>query len=251
MKPAVVADVGNTRLKWGLCSDAGVVEMTSLAADDPGAWQHQFQHWKLAGTLAWAVSGVHPQRRDRLVEWLRLQGARVLVLDNPGQLPLRVLVDRPDRVGIDRLLGAVAAKSRMRPGISAVVVDAGTAITVDCIDAAGAFRGGAILPGLRLMAAALHEHTALLPLLDSHSVSRPVFPGTSTRAAIEAGIFWAAAGGVQALLHQRDAVTLAQPLDVFLTGGDAGLLAPALAGTHPPWPEMTLEGIRLAAETQP
>ncbi|HEV3262619.1 MAG TPA: type III pantothenate kinase [Gemmataceae bacterium] len=251
MRPAAVADVGNTRIKWGLCSAAGVAEMVSLPADDTGAWQHQLRAWKLTGPLAWAVSGVQPQCRDSLVEWLRSQGSRVLLLDTWTQLPLRVLVERPERVGIDRLLSAVAARSRVRPGSGALIVDAGTAITVNWVDEAGAFRGGAILPGLRLMAGALHEHTALLPLVDPATCGTPAFPGTTTRAAIEAGVFWAAAGGVQALLHQFDAASPARPWELFLTGGDGGLLAPALARSHPFWPEMTLEGIRLAAEAQP
>jgi len=251
MTPAAVADVGNTRIKWGLCSGAGVADMVSLAADDPAAWHHQLRAWKLTGPLAWAVSGVHPHRRDRLVEWLRSLGARVLVLDTWTQLPLQVLVERPERVGMDRLLSAVAARSRVRSGSSALVVDAGTAITVNWVDEAGAFRGGAILPGLRLMAGALHEHTALLPLLDPPPSGPPAFPGTSTRAAIEVGVFWAAAGCVQALLRPFEAASPPRPWELFLTGGDGGLLAPALARAHPFWPEMTLEGIRLAAEAHP
>ena len=272
MRPDLVADVGNSRVKWGLCSRPPVRRHASLPPDDPAAWQSQLEAWNLTGPLAWAVSGVHPRRRDALAAWLRGRGDTVLLLEAGHQLPLKVLVEHPDRVGIDRLLNAVAANTRRRPGVAAVVVDAGSAVTVDWVDPAGAFTGGAIFPGLRLMAQALHDHTALLPLVEVRT-SALALPGTSTGAAIEAGVFWAVVGGVGALIEQLERQA-GVTSDVFLTGGDAPLLESALkqwavgsgqravTGESPLpeipgdrsqcslllWPEMTLEGIRLAAE---
>jgi type III pantothenate kinase len=127
-----------------------------------------------------------------------------------------------------------------------VVVDAGSAITVDWVDAAGAFCGGAILPGLRLMALALHEHTAFLPLIPIPNGAPPA-PGTSTPAAMELGVFWSAVGGVLAVLDAYRRRFDAEPA-VFLTGGDAASLHSALGPRVTYWPEMTLEGARLAAE---
>lgn len=249
MKPAVVADVGNSRIKWGRCLDGRVVDAVSLPPDDPGAWRLQVQQWNLGAARCWTVTGVHPQRRDRLAEWLRASGNQVQVLSCAQELPLRVLVERPEAVGIDRLLNAVAASSRVRPGLAAVLVDAGSAVTVDWLDESGAFTGGAIFPGIRLMARALHDHTALLPLVKVERAN-PSLPGTSTVAAIEAGIFWAAAGGIQALAAQL-ATAAKVAAEVFLTGGDGPLLAKVLHQDVHLWPNMTLEGIRIAAETTP
>jgi type III pantothenate kinase len=248
MTPAVVADVGNTRIKWGLCSAAGVTDACWLPPDDPSAWQRQRERWGLTGPRPWVVTGVHPARRERLAEWLRQQGDEVRVVDDPPLLPLRVLVARPDHVGIDRLLDAVAANSRRIPGRPAVVVDAGSAVTVDYLDESGAFTGGAIMPGLRLMAQALHAYTALLPLIEPPR-EVPALPGTATIPAMEAGIFWSVAGGVQALLREY-AARGAQPPEVFLTGGDAPLLRTVLPDACY-WPAMTLEGTRLTAEAMP
>jgi type III pantothenate kinase len=117
------------------------------------------------------------------------------------------------------------------------------------LDEASVFRGGAIFPGLRLMAQALHEHTALLPLIQVQQADPPL-PGTSTPEAMQAGIYWAAAGGIKALCEQLAARSGAVA-EVFLTGGDAALLAPALGGDVHLWPTMTLEGLRLAAEALP
>ncbi|HLJ96176.1 MAG TPA: type III pantothenate kinase [Gemmataceae bacterium] len=247
MKPAVVADVGNTRIKWGRCHDGQVVDAVSLPPDDPQAWQEQIRLWNLARPSFWVAAGVHPQRRDRLAEWLREQGDSIHVLNSSQELPLRVLVEQPDRVGIDRLLNAVAASRRVRPDQPAILVDAGSAITVDYLDELQAFAGGAILPGIRLMARSLHDYTALLPLVNVEHAAPPM-PATSTAAAIEAGIYWAAVGAIQALVRRLQTVTTIGA-ELYLTGGDGPLLAMALDVEV--WPNMTLEGIRIAAEALP
>lgn len=251
MRPDVVVDIGNTRIKWGRCDGGSVVESVSLRADDPAFWQPQIENWDLVSPRAWAISGVHPQRRDRLLDWLRQRGDQVCLIDDPKDLPLRVLLDRPDHVGIDRLLDAVAANSRngVRRDKSAVIIDAGSAVTVDWLDADGAFCGGAILPGLRLMAQALHDHTALLPLVEV-TERPPESPGRSTPDAMKVGIYWAVAGGINSLID-RFTQQGTKSARVFLTGGDASLLQAALPAETIVWPHMTLEGLRLAAEALP
>jgi GTP-binding protein len=244
--PDVVVDVGNTRIKFGRCSADGVEDVASLAPDDAGQWAATLDEWNLARRLVWVIAGVHPERRDRLAAWARRRGDVVHVLERAEQLPLRVALEHPDRAGIDRLLAAVAANGRRRPDAPAVAITAGTAVTVNWIDETGAFRGGAILPGLHMMARALHEHTALLPKIEMTSPD-PEMPGTSTPAAMEAGIFWAVAGGVRALVERLARKHPAEPPDVFLTGGDGPLLQPALGPDVQLWPAMTLEGIRLSA----
>jgi type III pantothenate kinase len=263
MNPDVVVDVGNTRIKWGRCACGEVAEVVSLPADAPDAWEQQRERWGLGEKTAWAVAGVHPVRRDALVRWLERRGVRAWVATSYRQLPLEVRLGQPDRVGIDRLLNAVAAVHSPLPALPprvgegrvgaarlpAVVVDAGSAVTVDWVDEAGAFRGGAIFPGLRLMARALHEHTALLPLIEV-GTPRPYVPGLSTPQAMEAGIYYAAAGGINALVGLYRAASAAET-HVYLTGGDARLLSYAVEDRAEVWPEMTLEGLRLSAEAQP
>jgi type III pantothenate kinase len=261
MKPDMVADVGNSRIKWGECKHGYIAGSASLPPDDLDAWQGKLEGWVSTRPLAWAVSGVHPERRDRLADWLRQRGDKVLVLDSWRQLRVQVSLAQPERVGIDRLLNAVAAKNRRMRRVPAIVIDAGSAVTVDLVDETCVFRGGAIFPGVRLMAQALHDYTALLPLVEVRA-SNPALPGTSTEDAIAAGVFWAVAGGIKALVRQLAARAreladphLAGPRPhppiVFLTGGDAHLLAPVMDADIQVWPTMTLEGIRLAAEALP
>lgn len=247
MRPNVVVDVGNSRIKWGLCADGAVRSTCSLPPDEPAAWMRQWELWTGARGQ-WVVTGVHPPRRDQFTAWLRECGQQVRLLDDPKELPLRVLLARPDHVGVDRLLDAVAANSRRREGYSAVIIDAGSAVTVDSIDGNGAFVGGAILPGLRLMAKALHDYTALLPLIPPPE-KPPAVPGTDTPSAMALGIFWAVGGGILALLGEYKSYCRSD-IDLFLTGGDGERLQLALPEAYF-WPEMTLEGIRLTAEALP
>jgi type III pantothenate kinase len=248
MKPDLVVDVGNSRTKWGRCLDGRVSEFVSLT-DDFTDWNRMAAAWKLSRGSRWVVSSVQPARCAAFVEWADARGDHAIVLDAVEQLPLRFGVDEPKRVGMDRLLDAVAARSRCPLGTPAVIVDAGSAVTVDWLDESGAFAGGAIFPGVRLMAKSLNDYTALLPLVSIGS-EPPALPGTSTPGAIKAGIYSAVIGGVRHLIDQLSAQAGSRP-KVFVTGGDGALIAGALGEHAVLWPEMTLEGIRLAAEALP
>jgi type III pantothenate kinase len=242
-----VADVGNSRIKWGRCQAAAVPDFISLPPEPPHVWQEQLKKWGVRAPGRWVVAGVVPAGRDALADWLRQQGHKVHLLNSCEQLPLRVELERPEEVGIDRLLNAVAANTRRATGQPVVIADAGSAVTVDSVDESGAFRGGAIFPGLRLMSEALHTYTALLPRVEV-AAPAPALPGTSTRAAIQAGVYWAVVGGIQTLVGRQDPKADARPV-IFLTGGDAPLLQPGLSCQAVHWPQMTLEGLRIAAET--
>lgn len=239
-----VADVGNTRIKWGECGANGLAHADAVPLDDPGAWARQLKTSLGPEANSWTLAGTHPEARDRLADWLRMHGQHARVLDQFRQLPITVRVDHPEQVGIDRLLNALAAAPK---GLPAIVVDAGSAVTVDLIDAEGAFRGGVIFPGFRLMAKSLRECTARLPLVDGFD--DVTLPGTNTTAAISAGIAAAVAGGIDravAKLVQRFG-----PARIHLAGGDAERLKdldcrPEFAG-----PYLTLEGLRRAAQRLP
>ncbi len=248
MKPHLVVDVGNSRIKWGRCADTHVTEGVSLPPDESEVWGRQLETWKMEGPLRWAVCGVHPERRDRFIEWIRKRGDAVLQLNAANQLPLEVDLEFPDRVGIDRLMDAVAAKQRA-VGKPAIIVDAGSAVTIDWLTETGIYSGGSIFPGIRLMVESLHNFTALLPHIDVKEPS-PKLPATSTPAAMEAGVFWAVIGGINEISARLEASVMSKPAR-FITGGDAEFLHPALPNDFMLWPTMTLEGIRIAAEGHP
>ncbi len=231
------------------------------------AWEQQFTAWKnelplsaLEGPLTWILASVQPHRSDRLREWLTGKGERVAQLERAAQLPLRVAVEKPDHVGIDRLLDAVAARTVLPVGKGAVLIDAGSAVTVDWLDEEHVFRGGSIFPGLRLMAESLHQYTALLPKVSVVSPV-PTLPATSTTPAMQVGIFLAVSGGIQEAVRRLAEGRPVSP-QVFFTGGDSAMLVHEMhlerpQGLAPPWsgavhwPNQTLEGILHSAEALP
>jgi type III pantothenate kinase len=250
MKVDAVVDVGNSRIKWGRCGPDAVTATVSLPSDDPAAWQQQIERWGLPPGSTWALASVQPQRSSALAAWLQERGHTVWRVESPGQLPLRVAVEHPERVGIDRLLDAVAVvRCQPRCRVPAIIVDAGSAVTVDFIDEAGTFQGGAIFPGLRLMAKSLHDYTALLPLVDVGKLAS--LPARSTEQAMQGGIFFAVLGGVNQIINCYVESCASHTADVYVTGGDGERLMWGITHVAELWPEMTLEGLRHTAEAQP
>jgi type III pantothenate kinase len=134
-----------------------------------------------------------------------------------------------------------------RQGRAAIVVDCGTAATVNLVSASGAFLGGAILPGPALMARALAEGTSKLP--EVAALDRdvpPPLPGRSTHEAIAAGIGWGIRGAIARLVEEARAA-VGSDADLILTGGWRGAVRDALPGAVE-MPDLVLAGIALAAE---
>ncbi|MEQ8837698.1 MAG: type III pantothenate kinase, partial [Lacipirellulaceae bacterium] len=176
--------------------------------------------------LACAVGSVHPPTLGDLQLGLKRAGVVPLQALTFDDLPLAIDVEFPEKVGIDRLLNAVAV-NRLRPAHeSAIVVDVGTAIKVDAVDAEGNFRGGAILPGIRLASQSLHAGTASLPEVSLEiDGSAPPSVGRNTSAAISAGLFWGAVGAIKELVLKAGEWLqdegCGHASKVYLTGGDS------------------------------
>jgi type III pantothenate kinase len=253
MTPDVVVDVGNTRIKWGRCRDGKVVEMVSLAGDIPEDWSLQVPKWQLETGIVWAVASVHPARLKRFTKWATARGDRVQVIEH-RHVSLTIDVEEPEKVGIDRLLGALAASRRLPAGSPAIIINVGSAMTVDYLDPGGVFRGGAILPGPWMMARALHEFTAKLPLVEPRVLGAEQTVGRNTREAIESGIQAAIFGAADVIVWNLSRV-VEPKLTVFVTGGGTsfvrGIAFSADLEDVEDDPLLTLEGTRIAAEALP
>lgn len=241
----LVADVGNTRIKWGLCSADALSRTGAVPLDSPEAWTSKQDEWGVAGPSIWTLAGTHPDCRDRLANWLRQRGNTVRILDDYRQLPIGVQVDFPEKVGIDRLLNGVAALNRVPRGIPAIIINSGSAVTVDLVDGEGVFRGGTIFPGFRLMAKALRDYTAKLPFIENFTNPVPPLPGTNTEAAIMAGIAYVIQGGIDRIVRKLTDI-FGEPR-VILAGGDSKLLVNLECWPDNAGPYLTLEGLRIAS----
>ena len=196
---------------------------------------------------AWHVASVFREaehRLARLIAQRRTQDTYCLL--SHAAMPLAVQVEQPERVGLDRLAAAVAANQLRRSGCPVIVVDVGTAVTVNLLDAAGAFRGGAILPGFTMAAGALTAQTDLLPLVPvSPQDDPPPALGTSTEKAIRSGLFWGIVGAVREIAERlTDSST---DIEIFVTGGGGHHLARLLGPTARYVPDLVLMGIAASA----
>jgi type III pantothenate kinase len=255
MTGLVAVGIGNTSLKLGIRNRGGQATHavwdhlceSETSAFDPGAVLHQ-----LPGLpCRWRVASVHrPAERD-LRAWQQSQRPHddYSVL-TPSDLPLEIDVEHPQRVGMDRLVAAVAVNGRRARDLPAIIVDAGTAITVDLVDERGVFRGGVILPGFRMIARALAEGTDLLPNVDAtFRGDAPTVVGRSTEEAIRSGLFWGGLGSIRELLGRISAQLSTLP-QIFVTGGDAERLTPYLDKDAEFVSDLVLMGIVIAAHAE-
>lgn len=231
----IVADLGNSRLKWGRLGAGGRLEETvSLPVDDPSTWDQAWNQWDPSrdGASTWAIASVNPPVAERLAAFLAGRPAgrtHASWYRSAVDVPVRHSLERLGSAGADRALAVSAAVSDHPHGRPGMVVLCGTAVTVERVTADGVWQGGAIAAGLNLTARALHMLTAQLPLIEPREA--PPAWGNATLPALEAGIFWGVVGAVRELLT-RQAIGLNEAPWVVWTGGDADPLARAVD-----WPD--------------
>lgn len=243
----VPVSVGNTNTSAGIFVDGSLVRTTRV----PSAMLRQI--WRLFGraaedfrgrTTAVVVGSVVPALSEVAAEIASREfdaPARFYRKDIPAGIDAKV--DFPERVGDDRLAHALAA--RVRLGGPCIVVDMGTATTVDAVSAEGDFLGGAILPGARTCASALARTTALLPAVGLEGPVR--LPGKNTEEAVRAGLLYGLAGAIDRLIEEMRA-SLGCEAPVIGTGGEARFLAGLSRHVREIEPALTLEGLVRAVE---
>ncbi|MFM2296205.1 MAG: hypothetical protein RLZZ350_2618 [Verrucomicrobiota bacterium] len=153
----------------------------------------------------------------------------------------------PQTIGPDRLANSVAAKFHY--GAPAVVVDFGTAVTFDVVNARGDYIGGIIAPGMAVMTDYLHEKTALLPQIKIREVGSAI--GKSTEHAMLVGAVHGYRGLIRELVMAVQRELRAKKLPVIATGGYAKLIAAKLPEITAVEPNLTLEGLRLVFAAHP
>ena len=251
----LVVDVGNTNLTTAVVA-AGELRGVRRAAARRNGTSDELEvlledllgldGLALADVAEIACCSVVPSITVTL-ERLAERRGRPLLVAGAGNLPLAVRVDRPNEVGADRLVNALAAH-HLYPG-PAVVVDCGTATTVDAVGPDGAFLGGAIAPGLQAGFDALAERTAKLPRIELSAPARAI--GRDTVSAILAGTVLGYQALVAGLLSRvRDeladqvGVTAADVTGILTGGFSAAPWARGL-GEDVVDPVLTLKGLAI------
>jgi type III pantothenate kinase len=242
----MVLNLGNSRLGIGTFSAGSLEHVEHAPVASKGDWGPLINRaWqRIANRASPAVAGasVNPKLDDELETLvLKLTNRPIQWVGEELDLPVVVKTAEPTRTGVDRILNVAAAFEQLGKGC--VVVDAGTAITIDCCGEKGEFLGGAIAPGVGMMLDALHEKTAELPRVE-FAVPTAAY-GNSTETAICQGVYHAIRGLVRDFVENY-AVGLGSWPEVIATGGDARVLFEGWDVIHAVSPELTLYGIALA-----
>lgn len=244
----LVVDIGNTNVLVGLNDGKRWVNSWRLSSRQEMTADEVLV--LLSGLLGpdrvdgGILASVVPPLTEHVREAVRrLTGIEPLEVAPGIRTGLKIRTDNPQEVGADRIVNAVAALALH--GGPAVVVDFGTATTLDVITAEGEYLGGVICPGPRLGAEALATRTARLPRVDLNLPPRVI--GRNTVDSIRSGLLHGHAAMVDGLVARIER-ELGQPVKVLATGGLADLLAPCLhrIDANDPW--LTLEGLRLLHE---
>lgn len=244
----IAINVGNTRTHVGKFVDGELVEHVRCAnRDAPSILQTVLGWWESIAELpavAIALASVVDQVAESLTSMIQDQlSIDVYRVGEDLPIPIGMQLDPETITGVDRLLNAAAAYDGLKE--ACVVVDAGTAITVDFVDGEGTFHGGAIAPGAQMQLHALHEYTAALPELDFSRPDDDAF-GRSTAQAMLKGVYHGIRGMVWRLVEQYAQRYGAYP-QVIATGGDAETLFADDELVDRIVPHLTLRGIRAAA----
>lgn len=239
----LLADVGNSRIKWVCC------EQNQFRAH--GQAYHGEERWAEWATRRWGslepptraiiVSVAGAEARAGLTDWIRQTWAieAEFVVSTAAAHGVCNAYAEPERLGADRWVALIAARALIEQ--SCVVVDCGTAVTIDALAADGRHLGGVIIPGMRLMREALYRETRQIP----PETGEVQLFGQSTRDGVWGGAAYGVAAIIDGIAARMEAI--ADPGPRLLTGGDAEAVLPLLQARYRWEPDLIFQGLRVIA----
>ena len=250
-------DVGNTNIVLGVFDGATLVQSWRLqtlrerTSDELGLLvdglfaRGHIDREQIGGVILGSV--VPPLTGTLRGMTERYFGVTAVVVEPGVNTGMPILYDNPAEVGADRIENAVAAYEKFGRdrGSPLIVVDFGTATTLDAISAKGEYLGGAICPGVQISADALFQRAARLPRIDVRKPARIV--GRTTVGAMESGLFYGYVGMVEGLVRRMDEELGGNAITVA-TGGLAEVIAPETPLIRHVDADLTLHGLRIIWE---
>jgi len=249
-------DIGNTETTVGLFQGEQLLghwRLTTTAARTPDEWGALLSTYLTnaghspSGVRAVVVASVAPLVTQNVCAGVAaITGVTPVQVDGRSELPITLDVAEPLTVGADRIVNTLAACRLFER--DTIVVDFGTATTFDCITKDGRFIGGVIMPGIRTAADELVRRTAKLPATELTPPERVI--GRRTEDCIRSGVIWGTVDAVDGLIRRirTEWPTRGGPPYVVATGGLAPLVAPLTGEIETVQPDLTLVGLRLAAQ---
>jgi len=250
-------DVGNSNIVLGVFEGETLIQSWRLqtvrerTSDELGLLgEGRFEHSRIERVQVRGVilGSVVPPLTGTIRQMVqRYFGVTAVVVEPGVNASMPILYENPSEVGADRILNGVAAYEKFGKGLGRplIVVDFGTATTLDAITAKGEYLGGAICPGVQISADALFQRAARLPRIDVRKPPRVI--GRTTVGAMEAGLFWGYVGMVEGLVRRMSDELGGQALCIA-TGGLAEVIAPETSLIEHVDADLTLHGLRLVWE---
>jgi type III pantothenate kinase len=190
------------------------------------------------------IASVVPPLTDRWIQVCKTYlNCDPLIVNSRIKTEIKLLVDKPNEVGADRIVDAIAVQQLY--GGPACVVDFGTATTFDALSVEGNYLGGAIAPGIGIAHDALVQYTAKLPKVDLKPPPSPI--GKNTIHAMQSGLLLGYVSLVEGMVA-RIGMTLGDEMKVIATGGLAELVASETEVIEIVAPWLTLDGLRIIHE---
>lgn len=241
----LAVSIGNTRTRVGAFVESKLVETAAIDNSRDGeigdAMEHAFAPLRERDDTVVLLSSTNPawttKIEQQIEKHLKFPIRRV---EKDVAIPIGRQLDPEAIVGEDRLLNAAAAYDVLKQ--ACIVVDAGTAITVDFVDGAGTFHGGAIAPGAQLMLDALAGRIRHLPDVELQRPDEPI--GHNTVQAMIAGVFYGIRGMTRELVEQYAQAVGSFPT-VVATGGDANMIFRDFELVDRVVPDLTLMGLHV------
>jgi type III pantothenate kinase len=261
----IAVDIGNSATKFGIALNGRIAIRDVFVVENDRPINAEAMHWlSIRPESNWSICSVNNLRTVELQNWLRRNRPNDRVnLIQANDIDLVAQVDSRESLGRDRLVGAWRAR-QLYPQGALVVIDAGTAVTIDLVDAQSVFQGGLIFPGARTMLKILAKQTAALPDLSKREVqaaddnaeltpaatsatcqsiepSRFPVVGRSTQQAILLGVYQTQLSTLVKVVEAHRE-RFGEPLSVITTGGGMPELRRWLPQDWQHHPHLVLEG---------
>ena len=229
----VAVDIGNSFIKAAVLTnvlsslDLHDASVATFKTEDIGKAQWLDFLSSCPVETQWFLASVHQSSLDRVVRWLDSQAIpKKRTILNHQHIPLDFSAVDVQQVGVDRLLSALGAMSTLTNPFPVIVVDIGTAVTIDAVTAEGAFLGGVIMPGIYLSSIALADYTDRLPLVEVNIADLQGLPkaiGTCTQDAIKGGLVWGLIGAIEAVVKRQQKI-LGLGAHLIVDGADSDVV---------------------------
>lgn len=242
----LLVDIGNTRLKWVALEAGFIVKRGHLLhrGHDPDAWGDRLWRYLKRPERALIANVAGPRAAQALSDWLaeRWSLAAEFVASEERNHGIVNAYETPEKLGVDRWVAMIGAHRLYRQ--HCIVIDCGTAMTIDALDGGGHHQGGVIVPGMRLMHEALFRKTSLIP---EQEMGEVVLLGKNTQECVWGGIVHALAATIDRV-SARMARSLEGEVQRLLTGGNAEVLLPFLEHDYRLEPDLIFRGLRVIAD---